>query len=180
MPAALMLTFLLVVGVPHQTNRGDWRNGEMGAAAFLRDVARDKTASAKPTMLTADSLRSEWRATDGTVFTFTPASVSWQSSSGNGEHSPAACGQPFALHYIQHDREILQDYGITWSLHANAVYASTAADARIPTAEIACGKFEPVLFVRASATEVWRWTSSLDLESIKNNSFVLRLNSDSE
>jgi len=92
----------------------------------------------------------------------------------------ASVCEPFALRYVQRDRDILHDNGITWSTRVKAPYESTAVDARIPTAEITCGNSEPVLFIRASATEVWRWTSSPDLERIKNNSFVLRWNTGSK
>lgn len=176
--ALLTLTFLAVFGVPHQANSGDWRNGEVGAAAFVRGVARSRKANAKPIELSADAFRGEWRAADGVTFTFSPTGVRWTGSAGSGELALSACGPAFELRYLQRDREVLQDNGLTWSTHAIARYDSTAVDAQIPVAEVACGPADRILFIRASADEIWRWTNALDLDAIKNNTFVLRLNNE--
>lgn len=171
--SALMVAFLLTVGVPHPANKSEWRQRELGAAAFVRGMARSRKANAKPKKLTSETFSGEWRAIDGRTFTFTANSVTWRDASSSGEYNASTC-QPFELHYLERDREVLQDLGLTWSKHAGALYDSTAADAKIPVAELTCGRSDHTTFIRASKDEVWRWTNATDLETIKSDGFVLR------
>jgi hypothetical protein len=171
---AAVLLFLLATGVPHKANSGDWRNRKLGAVEFVRAVMRVRKANIAPNILSASVFAGEWKDADGAVYTFSERSIAWRNAQQEGGYAAAQCGASFQLRYIERDREALQSNGLSWSEHAGAVYDSTALDARIPVAELACGPFDRIVFIRASSTEVWRWTNALDLDAIKKDAFVLR------
>ena len=168
----VVLIFLVMKGVPHNSNRGEWRNGALGIRHFIRGESKRRAANTLPRQLGADTFAGAWRGTDGSTYTFSNDRVVWSGTSG-GEYARGKCASPFSLEYIERDKEALQDFGLTWSTHAIAVYDSTTADAKIPVANLACGH-ERVVFIRASPGEVWRWTSELQLDEIKSASFVLQ------
>jgi hypothetical protein len=174
--SALLVVYLLFAGVPHPQNSSEWRNGEMGVAAWLRAAARQAKANAGPTIVGAETFAGSWSAPGGALYAFHPDKVSWTGGAGSGELSAAVCGADFSLRYVQKGREALQDLGLTWSTHAFDVHQATAQDAVIPVAEVACGS-EHFVFIRASTDEVWRWSNSLDANDLKNDSFILRANS---
>lgn len=172
--SALMCAYLLLTGVPHPANSGEWRNGELGIAAFMRGGARRAKANAKPIELTAESFRGTWRAPDGTEYTFEPHNLKTRNNSETRNFAGADCAEGFSIRYVQQGREILQDLGLTWSEHAIARYDSTALDAKIPVAEVTCVS-QHFVFIRASSNEVWRWTNTLNVNDLKDKSFILTL-----
>lgn len=172
--SALMCAYLVVTGVPHPANSGEWSRGELGIAAFIRGQARRTKANAKPIVLTADAFHGTWRATDGVEYTFEPNNLRERSDLGVRNFASADCAEGFSIRYVQQGREILQDLGLTWSEHAIARYDSTALDAKIPVAEVTCVSRRYV-FIRASHNEVWRLTNDLDLKGIQDKSFILTL-----
>ncbi|MGV3710514.1 MAG: hypothetical protein ACO1Q7_16915 [Gemmatimonas sp.] len=171
---AALLLFLLATGVPHKANEGDWRNRKLGVVEFVRALARVRTENLAPNHISASAFAGEWRDSEGAVYTFTEQSVAWRNAQQEGGYASANCGAKFALRYIERDREALQSNGLSWSEHVNAVYDSAAADSRVPVAELACGAFDRIVFIRATPTEIWRWTNALDLDAIKRNTFVLK------
>jgi hypothetical protein len=172
--SVVVIIFLAATGIPHPANSGAWRNGEVGVRAFTRGMAKKAKAQAKPIHLSADSFAGAWRAPDGTTYTFAADSLSWSRTNGDGEHSRRTCGTEFSIEYLQRERDVLQDHGLTWSAHAVEVYEATSVDAKIPVAFVSCGTNDRFLFIRATAGEVWRWTNAMDANDLKDGSFVLR------
>lgn len=171
--SSVLIVFLLCTGIPHPANEGSWRNRELGLAAFIRGQAKRAKANAKPELLTAAAFAGEWKSPVGTVFTFTDDRVTWKSDSSSGEYSQSVCGD-FSIRYVQKDKSILSDLGLIWSKHAVAMSDAAPADAKFAVAVVACNKLDRFVFIRASETEVWRWTNSLDATNITDESFILR------
>ena len=167
-----LLILAMVKGVPHRANRTEWRRGALGVVHYFRGAAKQRAENAPPKQVSADTFAGSWRGPDGSVYTFSPDRLVQQGSSVV-EYTRANCGPSFALEYIERDREALQDLGLTWSEHAFAVYNSTAVSAKIPVANFTCGQ-EMAVFIRASPGEVWRVTSTLELDAIKAAAFVLQ------
>jgi hypothetical protein len=172
--ATTLVAWLVITGVPHPANSGEWYKREVGIGAFMRGYAKRRAENTPPPALSADSFAGEWRAVDGTSYSFGPERVSWTGGLGAGEYSAAACTGEFRLAYVERTRDLMQDLGFTWSTHAIARFDSTALDARIPVAEVACGPSDRIVFIKASDDEVWRWTNSLELDALKSGAFVLR------
>lgn len=172
--AVLLLVWLLISGVPHPANRGEWRNRELGVGAFMRGMTKRRAENAPPPALSANAFAGEWQGEDGTTFTFENDRISWRGSRGNGEYSASSCGSAFRVAYTARNRDVLQDFGLTWSTHAGERFDATQPDARVAVAQVECAGTEPVTFIKAARDEVWRWTSSLDLDAIKRGAFVLR------
>jgi hypothetical protein len=177
--ATTLVAWLVMTGVPHPANSGEWYKRELGLGAFMRGYAKRRAENTPPPTLTASSFAGQWQAIDGTSYSFGPDRVSWSGGEAAGEYSAAACAGEFRLAYVERTRDLLQDLGFTWSTHAIARFDSTALDARIPVAEVACGPGDRIVFIKAGADEVWRWTNSLELDAIKSGAFVLRRASDS-
>ncbi|MBC8086714.1 MAG: hypothetical protein H7Z40_05575 [Phycisphaerae bacterium] len=169
----LLLILQIATGIPHPANRNEWSNRELGAVAFMRGVAKRAKTNAKPVLLTAASFAGQWQSHDGSVYVFAPDSVAWTGSS-NGAISRDTCGQDFLLEYMERERDVLLDYGLTWSPHAGAVHDTTATDARIPVLHAACATGNRFVFIRATENEVWRWTNSMNANDFKGTTFILR------
>ena len=170
----MLLVYLLVTGVPHPANRGGWGSRELGLAAFIRGEAKRRAETAEPTFVSAEAFQGDWIAGDGTTYRFADNRVVWSGAGVAGEYSAARCGGSFRLEYVERGRDALQDLGFVWSAHAVARHDAAAADARIPVAQVDCGRADRLAFLRAADDEVWRWTNSLDANAIKDESFILR------
>ena len=168
----MVLMFLVLKGVPHSANRNEWRNGALGISHFIRGEAKRRAANTPPKQVSAGTFAGTWRGIDGSTYTFLTDRIAWNGTS-LVQYTREHCGAPFSLEYIERTREALQDFGLTWSVHAIAVYDSTPAAAQIPVAMLTCGP-EIVVFIRASSDEVWRVTSTLQLDEIRSASFVLQ------
>lgn len=169
--ALLLIAWNIAFGIPHRANQGAWPARELGIKAFLRGRNIEARLNAKPEKTTAQELAGSWRAHDGSIYSFSDTAITW-TGPDSGSYSSAVCSA-FELSYEIRDREALVDLGMVWSAHAGVVYNSTALNARIPVANVACGS-ERIVFTRATADEIWRWTNSMDANDFKDSSFILR------
>lgn len=168
--------FLLVTGVPHRANSARWASGETGVAAFVRGMSLSAKAREQlnPVLTSSAAFAGQWIAADSIIYTFEDRNLSGRvASTGRAAWGSADCGGIFSIRYFQRDREVLQDFGLTWSPHANSVYDATPVNAKIPVAEVTCGS-ERVVFVRATFNEIWRWTSALTQDDIKSTSYLMK------
>lgn len=169
--ALLLIAWNVAFGIPHRANQGAWPMRELGIKAYLRGRQNDAKLHAKPERTTAREMAGSWRAHDGSIYSFSDTAITWTGTS-SGSYTNAAC-TAFELSYEIRDREALVDLGMVWSAHAGIVYDSTALNARIPVANVACGN-DRIVFTRATADEIWRWTNSMDANDFKDSSFILR------
>lgn len=173
--SVVMVVYLTATGIPHRANQAAWPNGETGLDPFVRGMVRGAEIRNRenPVAITNAAFAGEWRATDGIVYTFEGTNLIGRAASGGRTVTGSEdCGGMFSIRYVQRDRDVLQDLGFTWSVHANAIYDATPTDAKIPVAEVSCGS-DRYVFIRATFNEVWRWTNSLDANAIKSDLFLL-------
>lgn len=169
--ALLLIAWNVAFGIPHRANQGAWPARELGIKAFLRGRQIEAKQNSKPEKSTAHEMAGSWRSHDGSIYSFSDSAITW-TGTNSGSYSSSVCAA-FELSYEIRDREALVDLGMVWSAHVGEVYDSTALNARIPVANVACGS-ERIVFTRATADEIWKWTNSMDANDFKDSTFILR------